>query len=235
LVGHFFARRGEPSFKRSLALNCSGAHHVEQCCPCDCITPPENPDAEQNHICGGRGYDCIDPNSDCVMSAYQQLEIREGGYTFRVSRMTDGRETPYRIYFWDKALTGSSYRLSGDGNLVYFTAGSWVYSKISVADTGVSVAFSRKTGSQADKENGEQGRADYPWTDFSCVQCSVALKDVCDLDGIQRGRLAQFCSAVDLPALGSDGADSVKILCDRRVNTCAKAHAACNLICASGE
>lgn len=172
------------------------------------------------------------PSSECVMSVYQQNEIPEGGYNFMFSRYNDGRKTPSRVYFWDQALTGSSYRFDGDGNLVYFKAGSEIYSEVVVDDVDGSVEFSHTTESGKGSNHDEHDKPDYRWEDLSCTQCSMALHDLCGAEGSSAGGgLAKFCDAVDLSDLGQHGAASAKILCDRHVNICAKGFAECGSVC----
>ena len=175
-------------------------------------------------------------SSDGTMSTHQQLKITEGDHKFRVSRYDDGRRAPYRIYFWDKALTGSSYRFDGSGNLVYFKAGSEVYSKVSISPAGGGIEVSRKTESRGGENDHDDHHPEtnYAWEDFSCSQCSF-LQDVCGREGGEPGGLSEFCHAVDLAALGSDGSDSVKILCDHHVSMCAKVAMACDSKCDTGE
>ena len=174
-------------------------------------------------------------SSEGTMAAHQQLQIRDGGFTFKVSRY-NGRKTPYRVYFWDKALSGSSYRFDEGGKLVYFKAGSEVYSKVSIDPAGGGIEFSRTTESRGGKndEDDHYPGTGYAWEDFSCAQCS-SLQNVCGSEGSESGGLSEFCHAVNPAALGSDGTASVKILCDHRVHMCAKVATACDSKCDTGE
>jgi len=170
------------------------------------------------------------PSSDCSTLIHQQLQIPGKGYKFRVSRYDDGRKTPYRIYFWDTNLTGSSYRFDGDGNLVFFKAGSDIYSKVFIRDGDAGVEFSLKTESVGGK-NDDGDNKEYSWEDFSCSQCSTILHSICGTESSEPGGLTKFCDAVDLSTLGGDGADSVKTLCDNRIDTCAELAAECDSPC----
>ena len=184
------------------------------------------------------GFHCVDPSSECVPSTHQQFEIPIDGYTFRVSRFSDERDTPYRLYFRDEHLSGSSYRFDDDGNLVYFKAGSEVYSKISVDD--MHLEFTRKNKSRGGKKHDDdhdhhRDSANYIWEEWSCDQCTEGLADICGDEGRGPGGLNELCGSVDYHALGSDGARSVGILCDRSVALCATAAGACDMTCNPGE
>lgn len=52
-----------------------------------------------------------------AQAAQKKIEIPAAGYTFKLSLFDDGRTTPYRVFFADEYLTGSSYRLSAEGTL----------------------------------------------------------------------------------------------------------------------
>jgi len=172
------------------------------------------------------------------MTTAHQLKIREEDYSFKVSRFEDERKTPYRIFFFDHhALTGSSYRFNDSGNLVYFKAGSEVYDEVSVTPAGGGIEFSAKErlrGRNKKDDDGYHLKTDYIWEDFSCHQCLRADHDLCGPEGGELGGLTEFCNAVELSDLGSEGADSVEILCNRRVNTCAKLAKSCDLKCDAG-
>lgn len=116
---------------------------------CASVFAPGDCDNSNNSAeCGYDGGDCV----GVELLTYQQLKIPENGYTFRVSRFDDGRKTPYRIYFWNEALTGSSYRFDGNGDLVYFKAGSEVYYDVFKNDIHEAIEFSRKPESDGGKE-----------------------------------------------------------------------------------
>lgn len=210
---------------------------------CASVFAPGDCDNSNNSAeCGYDGGDCV----GVELLTYQQLKIPENGYTFRVSRFDDGRKTPYRIYFWNEALTGSSYRFDGNGDLVYFKAGSEVYYDVFKNDIHEAIEFSRKPESDGGKKRDD----DYEFHDdaskgdnhmqpfreeFSCNQCSEALSAVCGAGSGHIGGLHKFCDAVDLSALGDDGAGSVRILCENSDNACTKAIAACDSVCGAGE
>ncbi|CAM9835143.1 unnamed protein product [Scytosiphon promiscuus] len=131
----------------------------------------------------------------------QQAKIQEGGYTFKVSRYNDGRTRPYRVFFWDDHLTGSSYRLDADGHVRYFKAGSEVYyDRVDMGD--YSAAFRKK---REGKKMPPPGKApdDEDLPGLNCDECSTALAAVCD------SGLPKFCNAVEESILGSDGKKSV--------------------------
>lgn len=163
------------------------------------------------------------------------MKFRENGSTFRVTRFDDGRDTPYRIFFWNEALTGSSYRFDGNGDLVYFKAGSEVYYDVVKNDSDGTIEFSRKAERSSEREAHDDGPMHDFREEFSCDQCSEALSAVCGAGTGHEGGLYEFCDAVDVSALGSDGADSVEILCDNYGNACAKATALCGAVCDAGE
>ncbi|CAM9354990.1 unnamed protein product, partial [Hapterophycus canaliculatus] len=155
----------------------------------------------------------------------QQAKIQEGGYVFKVSRYDDDRTRPYRLFFWDDHLTGSSYRLDADGHVRYFKAGSEVYyDRVEMGD--YSLTFKKKReGSKMTSTT--KGPDDEELPGLSCGDCSVALTAVCD------SGLPTFCKAVEESILGSHGKKSVEILCGNHKGACAKAKAACEGVCAA--
>ncbi len=174
------------------------------------------------------------------MTTAHQLKIREGDITFKVSHYEGERNNPYRIFFFDHhALTGSSYSFNDSGSVVYFKAGSEVYSEVSVSPEGEGIEFFRKARLRGrikkDDDDGTHPKTDYYWEDFSCHQCLRADHNLCGPEwGDEFGGLTEFCNAVDLSDLGREGADSVDILCDHHVNTCEKLAKACDLKCDAG-
>eukprot|EP00903_Cladosiphon_okamuranus_P014053 g13063.t1 len=187
------------------------------------------------------GFDCQDPDAPCFGVAptmhYQQMKVSENGNTFKVSRFADGRSTPYRIYFWNEALTGSSYRFDGNGDLVYFKAGSEIYYDISQNGSDGAIEFSRKAESHGGKMYNDD-KAEYSaknsFEEFSCNQCVEAIYLVCGITSNEYGGLWKFCQAIDTSVLGSDGADSVNILCNNAHSTCDKALSVCASACGVG-
>lgn len=155
----------------------------------------------------------------------QQAKIHEGGYTFKVSRYDHGRSRPYRVFFWDDHLTGSSYRLDADGHVRYFKAGSEVYyDRTEMGD--YSLDFKKKReGSRMTTVGKESDDEELPG--LNCDECSVALAAVCD------SGLPTFCEKVKESILGSDGKKSVDILCANQEGACAKGEAACEGVCAA--
>lgn len=155
----------------------------------------------------------------------EMLEIEEGGIKFKVSRFTDGRSTPYRVYFWDEYLAGSSYRFSAQGHVEYFKAGSEVYyDRMEMDDESLTYLMKPKTRERSTKTGGKD---DLPTS--GCAECTVALDAVCGTG------LPMFCDKVRRSSLGPDGADSVEILCGAQEGACATAEGFCNLVCAAEQ
>lgn len=160
--------------------------------------------------------------------ASQQIEVAEGGVRFKVTRFGDGRTTPYRIYFWDKVLTGSSYRFNKDGDVVYFKAGSKVYYDRQEVKDG-SVTFMSKSEAKhegGDSKADDSSSDDEEFTTFDCTQCTTALSAVCDFG------LPAFCDKLDPHCLHRDGYYSVSTLCNNYEGACATSVAACEQVCA---
>lgn len=159
----------------------------------------------------------------------QQIEVTEGGVTFRVSRFGDGRTTPYRIYFWDNALTGSSYRFDEDGHVMYFKAGSKVYFDRTERDDGSLHFMSKREMNH--KGHGKMDSSfssdDEEFTTFDCAQCTTALSAVCD------SGLPEFCDGLDPHCLHRDGYSSVRTVCINYESACATAFGACAAVCAN--
>lgn len=143
------------------------------------------------------------------------------GVTFRASRFNDGRSTPYRIYFWDEHLTGSSYRFSPEGHVVYFKAGDEVYYDRMEKNDG-SLAFKRKEAKDA---GGRDGNMPMDQGLFDCDGCTADLAAVCDYG------LPSFCANVDEYHLSHEGAYSVGILCRNYQELCFALQEACDTIC----
>lgn len=158
----------------------------------------------------------------------QQAKIQEGGYTFKVSRYDDDRARPYRVFFWDDHLTGSSYRLDADGHVRYFKAGAEVY--YDRAEKGdYSLTFKKKLEGHRMGPDGKGPGDDEELPGLNCDDCSVALEAVCD------SGLPAFCKAIKKSMLGHDGKKSVDVLCANHKGACAKAKAACEGVCAAEE
>eukprot|EP00752_Nemacystus_decipiens_P006195 g5590.t1 len=152
-----------------------------------------------------------------------QAEIPVGDVTFRVSRFTDGRSTPYRIYFWDKHITGSSYRFGQDGHLEYFKAGDEVYYDRTEKDNGL-LTYSHKGA----KDSGRSHEDKMPMMDqgvFTCDDCVADLAAVCEAG------LPAFCDNVDETRLGQAGAYSVGVLCHSAGALCSTLQDGCDAIC----
>lgn len=206
------------------------------CCPCTC-------ESDDDYSCGmyGSEFNCLDPSAPCFGVVYkQQMSISENGHAFKVSRFADGRSTPYRIYFWDELLTGSSYRFDGNGDLVYFKAGSEVYYDIYKSDVDGDIKFSLKAESSGGESPEYDVKSDDPVQDireneFSCYQCWETVSAVCGDGRFRVGGLYKFCGAIDLQALDNDGTTSAEILCENADNTCSKAVAECASYCGVGE
>lgn len=157
----------------------------------------------------------------------ETLEIEEGGVTFRVSRFTDGRSTPYRVYFWDEHLAGSSYRLSPEGRVEYFKTGDEVYyNRMEMDDESLTYLMKEKRDRPTKKGD------HYPEVTLptrGCNECKLVYDAVCGMG------LPMFCDRVRRHSLGDDGADSVDILCDHLEGACATAEGYCDLVCRDGE
>lgn len=168
--------------------------------------------------------------------ANQQIEVTEGAVTFRVSRFGDGRTTPYRIYFWDKGLTGSSYRFDEDGHVVYFKAGSKVYHDRTEMDDGSLYFMSKREmmkkhkghgGEMDDSSSSSSDDEEEEFDTYDCAQCTTALSAVCD------SGLPEFCDGLDPHCLHRDGYSSVSTLCTNYESACATAVGACDAVCAN--
>ncbi len=178
--------------------------------------------------------------SSPVVSAEEPLQLKipsgDDQYVFTLTKFMDGRSKPYRVYFWDDMLTGSSYRVDQNGDVVYFKAGSEVYFKMKEAEDG-SITFKMKEERKMQKtvEEGSRRRKmlmtkdvmsdnDVEITkdmvvnedrvmlsedDERTAQCTECMDDL-DVIGFT---LPKFCQYVDFHSLGSDGQKSVKILC----------------------
>eukprot|EP00903_Cladosiphon_okamuranus_P007826 g7572.t1 len=144
----------------------------------------------------------------------------EAGVTFRATRFDDGRSTPYRIYFWDKHITGSSYRLSEEGHVVYFKAGEEVYYDRAEKDDG-SLVFQRKEATNGGKHSSNM-LAEVP---FDCDSCTADLAAVCYTG------LPKFCEDIDADHLGHEGVYSVGILCGGYEELCSAFQQLCDSIC----
>eukprot|EP00903_Cladosiphon_okamuranus_P007811 g7557.t1 len=158
----------------------------------------------------------------------ETVEIEEGGVTFKVSRFTDGRSTPYRVYFWDEHLTGSSYRLSSEGHVEYFKAGDEVYyDRMEMDDESLTYLMKEK------KRDRSTEKVDQPPEETlgtrGCSECRLVYDAVCGMG------LPMFCDRVRRHSLGDDGADSVDILCDNLDGACATAEGYCDLVCSVEE
>ena len=153
-----------------------------------------------------------------------QAEVSLGDVTFRLSRFNDGRSTPYRIYFWDKHITGSSYRFSQSGHLEYFKAGDEVYYDRTEKESR-SLVYKTKEA----KDSGDRHEDKVPMTsgDFTCDDCVADLAAVCGTG------LPDFCADVDESYLGRAGVYSVGILCHYAETLCSTSQDGCDAICLS--
>lgn len=163
-----------------------------------------------------------------VPAVKETLEIEQGDVTFKVSRFTDGRSTPYRIYFWDEHLTGSSYRLSPEGHVEYFKAGDEVYyDRMEMDDESLTYLMKTKTRDRSTKSVGHYSEEPLPTS--GCHECKMVYDAVCG------SGLPMFCDKVRRYSLGADGADSVEILCGSLEGACITAKAYCGTVCAADE
>lgn len=155
----------------------------------------------------------------------ESFRVEEGGVKFKVSRYIDGRSTPYRVYFWDRHLSGSTYRFGPVGHVEYFSAGSEVYyDRMEMDDE--SVTYSARTKIRDDEST--TGSAHVPeeaMLTAGCNECLMAWDAVCGVG------LPVFCSKVRRHYLGEDGAASVEILCDRQDGACDTTKRLCDHIC----
>lgn len=156
----------------------------------------------------------------------QQIELAEGDVNFKITYFGDGRTTPYRMYFWEKSLTGSSFRFDEDGDVVYFKAGSKVYHDRKEMKDG-SVAFMSKPEM---KNKGHSKADDSPMDDevfanFDCDKCTAALSTVCE------SGLPAFCDKLDPQCLHRDGYSSVSILCNNFRRACTTWAVDCEDVC----
>ena len=162
-----------------------------------------------------------------IVRAHWQFETNEGGHKLRFTAFDDARNAPYRIYFWDESLTGSSFRFDDMGSLVYFKAGSSIHHD-AVRNEHGTIEFSVKHESDAGKTTAPAIPEDHRDESATCPQCSEALYHVCDYG------LPAFCQDV-APLDADEGRRSVKILCDNYAAACAAAITDCDSTCASGE
>lgn len=154
-----------------------------------------------------------------------QIEVPVGGVTFKLSKFHDGRTTPYRLYFWDEYLTGSSYRFGKTGYLEYFKAGSEVYYD-RMEKTDGSVAYKSK---EASESGGRHEANDHMATmNQEAVGCDDCVDDLAVLCGYS---LPMFCESTDKSYLGMSGAASVDIVCDNYKGICSILEAGCATLC----
>lgn len=173
-----------------------------------------------------------------VQDPRQQLVVREGGFTFKLSASDDDRSTPYRVFFWDESLAGSSYRFTTDGRLTYFKAGREIYYDRVETDDG-SFRFrgtkARGAGGSLAVDKEEDGlraeKADETAvaTHFKCMQCTDTVEAICDVG------LPGLCDTMDRSTLGRDGASSVQIMCANFQAACRSARHQCGDVCSEGE
>lgn len=182
-----------------------------------------------------------------------QIVVKEprSGTTFKVSKFDDGRSTPYRVYFWDDSLRGSSYRFDMAGDLAYIRVGTEVYYDIEQNGTaeGSTTSFASKDagGRMLVGEGEGEGEEDsYVYlsqdaeTDGArvdrlrrlndCSDCAVAWSAVCDTG------LPGVCGMVGLPSLGDAGASSLEKMCSSFGSLCSSlsTDAACDGQCLDG-
>lgn len=169
--------------------------------------------------------------SSPVATAEEPLQFKipsqDDQYVFTLSKFMDGRSKPYRVYFWDDELTGSSYRLDLDGDVVYFKAGSEVYFNMKKAKDGsMTYKMKEEEKMQKTREAGSrqlQVSKDMEMTeditedmvseeDDRKAQCAECEDD----QEIVGPAMDKFCEYLDYDSLGPDGQTSVKILCSYR-------------------
>lgn len=154
----------------------------------------------------------------------ESLEIEEKGVNFQISRFTDGRSTPYRIYFGDKHLSGSSYRLSQRGHVEYFKAGSEVYyDRMEMDDESLTYLMKTKTRARSPETGAHHLEQDLP----GCDECTMTWDVVCEVG------LPMFCDKIRRHSLSDDGADSVEMMCGRQEGACDTAKRLCEHVCAA--
>ena len=147
---------------------------------------------------------------------------------FKLTKFTDGRTTPYRLYFWDHHLTGSSYRFDQHGDLVYFKAGSEVYHNRKEVDGSITFDMKPET------KNHDRVKPDYGAKmpdDFELPDCDECVDD---LNLLVPG-LPSFCENVESSSLGSDGQASVTILCTYRDFLVSTLTGICEALCATEQ
>lgn len=163
-----------------------------------------------------------------AQAAQKMIEIPAGGYTFKLSLFDDGRTTPYRVFFADEYLTGSSYRLSADGHVQYFKAGAELYFDRTVQDDH-SITFSKKPSEGRKHGKGRGGPHDdyhYPSSEEPfCTQCTEAIASIC------YSGLPEFCTMVDQSNFGYDGLQSMRVVCHNYGEVCTIVEDACHYLC----
>ncbi|CAB1098072.1 unnamed protein product [Ectocarpus sp. CCAP 1310/34] len=163
-----------------------------------------------------------------AQAAQKKIEIPAGGYTFKLSLFDDGRTTPYRVFFADEYLTGSSYRLSADGHVQYFKAGAELYFDRMVQDDN-SITFSKKPSESRKHGKGRpEPHDDYDFSSSEanfCTECTEAITATC------YSGLPEFCTMVDRSILGNDGLQSMRALCHNYKEVCTIVEDSCHYLC----
>lgn len=182
-----------------------------------------------------------------------QITVKEprSGTTFKVSKLDDVRNTPYRVYFWDDTLRGSSYRFDEAGDLAYLRVDREVYYDIEKNDgaaEGYNASFGKKdvggrrmlVGEGGAEEDGYAHLSQDAETDGAqagrrrrlddCTDCEVAWNAVCDTG------LPVVCGMVGHPSLGDAGASSLGKMCSGFGSLCSSlsADSACGGLCLDG-
>lgn len=189
--------------------------------------------------------------SPCAEALQMAVKEPRSGTTFKISKFDDGRNTPYRVYFWDDALRGSSYRFDDAGDLACIRVGREVYydiQKNGAAGGSTNTSFARKdVGGRmlfGEGEAGERGGhahlSQYAEADGTkgsrhrrlddCTDCEVAWNAVCDTG------LPEVCGMVGHPSLGDAGISSLGKMCSGFGSLCSSlsADAACDGQCLDG-
>lgn len=208
--------------------------------PLMCCNSDQKPRPETDHYCSSGIIMKLHTTTVAVLlgqlsslatvaqAAQKKIEIPAGGYTFKLSLFDDGRTTPYRVFFADEYLTGSSYRLSADGHVQYFKAGAELYFDRMVQDDH-SITFSKK---QSESRKHGKGRPEpHDDYDFSsseaifCTECTEAIVATC------YSGLPEFCTMVDRSILGYDGLQSMRALCHNYEEVCTIVEDSCHYLC----
>lgn len=147
----------------------------------------------------------------------------------RLTAFGDARKSPYRVYFWDEYLTGSSYRFDDLGRLLYFAAGSYIYTPVHNVDGTMDFSAKYKPDGMKTPSKSETPHDHYDESD-ACPQCSKAMYHLCGYG------LPEFCDNIALSGLEAEeeGRVSANILCNNYITACAAATVTCGSVCAKG-